>query len=265
MKLVIDENIKNNLKVLVQKNIPVILYGKPGVGKTSLAYEIAGDLGYQVIEINASDERTKDKIEKMYHLAINKGLIKYLLLFDEVDGAKISLTRILKNTKNPVILTANNLYKIPEEIRNLCEKIHLKSPRLQDIVSVVRNKARSEGIDLNQIDFSKISHDVRNSLKATLYNAEKYNSTDDMIFDIVRNVFTKGNVDLLEKKHLIWLLENIENFYQGRDIYEVANLLAKADWGDNLKILTCLPKATSGTVNYPYFLKRKVVLNEPNR
>ena len=147
-----------------------------------------------------------------------------------------------------------------KNIQNLCEKIKINPLRLQDIVSKVRNEAVLKGLDLNQIDFSKISHDVRANLNATLYGAESYNTTDDMIFDIVKQVFTQGGVDLLGRKHRIWLME--KDFYQGINIYEVARLLVKAD-KFGLKILCCLPKSEG--VNYPYFVIRKVVLNELNR
>ena len=37
---------------------PLLLYGKPGTGKTSAAHALAHDLGWEVLELNASDQRT---------------------------------------------------------------------------------------------------------------------------------------------------------------------------------------------------------------
>ncbi len=39
-----------------------ILYGGPGIGKTSAALALAHDMGWDCIEMNASDQRTKDAI-----------------------------------------------------------------------------------------------------------------------------------------------------------------------------------------------------------
>jgi len=41
---------------------PLFLYGTPGVGKTSLAYLIAKEFGWQLFEMNASDLRDKESL-----------------------------------------------------------------------------------------------------------------------------------------------------------------------------------------------------------
>jgi len=40
----------------------LLLYGPPGTGKSTLARIVAKVCGYRVAEINASDERSGDKI-----------------------------------------------------------------------------------------------------------------------------------------------------------------------------------------------------------
>jgi len=40
----------------------LLLYGPPGGGKSTLAKVLAKHCGYRSVEINASDERTGDKI-----------------------------------------------------------------------------------------------------------------------------------------------------------------------------------------------------------
>jgi replication factor C large subunit len=42
----------------------VVLHGSPGVGKTSAAHALASDMGWAVVELNASDQRTADEIER---------------------------------------------------------------------------------------------------------------------------------------------------------------------------------------------------------
>ncbi|HMK16343.1 MAG TPA: AAA family ATPase, partial [Methanomicrobiales archaeon] len=46
-------------------NKPLILHGKPGTGKTSAAHALARDLGWEILELNASDQRTGEVIGKV--------------------------------------------------------------------------------------------------------------------------------------------------------------------------------------------------------
>ena len=44
---------------------PLLLIGKPGIGKTSAALALARDMNWEVLELNASDARTKAVIERI--------------------------------------------------------------------------------------------------------------------------------------------------------------------------------------------------------
>ncbi len=52
-----------------EKGIPekraVVLIGTPGIGKTTSAEALAMDMGWSVVEMNASDQRTGDAIENI--------------------------------------------------------------------------------------------------------------------------------------------------------------------------------------------------------
>jgi len=71
------------------ENKAVLLYGPPGVGKTTLVECIARDLGYELLEMNASDFRRMQDIERIAISASDKGGLfgkRRLILLDEVDG-----------------------------------------------------------------------------------------------------------------------------------------------------------------------------------
>src|SRR3989344_8935631 len=72
-----------------QKKKAALIYGSSGTGKTSSVYAIANELGYEVIEVNASDMRNAEQINTKVGNAIkqqslfSKGKI---ILVDEIDG-----------------------------------------------------------------------------------------------------------------------------------------------------------------------------------
>ncbi|MGA3359575.1 MAG: AAA family ATPase [Halobacteriota archaeon] len=114
--------------------LAALLYGKPGTGKTSAAAALAADMGWQLLELNASDKRTQGIINETAGEASKSASLlntQKLILLDEIDnlhgtsdrgGAK-AVTELVKKTRAPVILTANDLYSVSPTLRGYCKQI----------------------------------------------------------------------------------------------------------------------------------------------
>ena len=68
----------------------VLLWGPPGIGKTTLVHALAKEIGYELVELNASDVRTGERIRQVVGRGLREaslfGYAGKIVLFDEVDG-----------------------------------------------------------------------------------------------------------------------------------------------------------------------------------
>jgi len=107
---------------------PVLLVGPPGVGKTTLVKAIVKELGYDMVELNASDVRTKENLQSIIPPLLSNASIlgkKILLFLDEVDGLSgrgdrggfATLISLLKEPNVPIVMAANA--EVGEQIKEL--------------------------------------------------------------------------------------------------------------------------------------------------
>jgi len=246
---------------------PLLLYGQSGAGKTCLAYLTATLNDWDLFELNASDFRSKEIIDRIVGAAtLNSSFSgkKRLVLLDEVDGLQSrdrggagAIISILRETKNPIILTANNIYadKKLAPIRAVCKTLEFKkinylsiAKRLREILSMqnipydeeaVKELAkncsgdfRSALIDLQALSMSgKISIESVKNFGGRM-RLEKIFKVMTKIFkgtqmaDIRKNVFASDvSKDLL----LRWIEENIPRQYSGKDVASAFEVLSRAD------------------------------------
>ena len=131
------EEVREEVKRAVKAKEPILLYGKSGVGKTSVVYDVARELEMEVSEINSSLCRDESVIQLIKVQVQNGTLMPTILLLDEVDGfAHIKkLSEILKSQlKVPVVMTANNLTReIMDYLRGVVKMIYVSEPEFADV------------------------------------------------------------------------------------------------------------------------------------
>lgn len=95
-----EDDLVQDVKGRPKKKL-ALLCGNPGLGKTTLAHVISKHAGYQVVEMNASDDRSPEvflnKIETSTQMKAVIGQTKKpnCLVIDEIDGAPIQAINIL--------------------------------------------------------------------------------------------------------------------------------------------------------------------------
>ena len=205
---------------------PLLLYGKPGIGKTSSAHALANDMNWEVVELNASDQRTKSALERVAGsgstTASLLGASRKLILLDEADnlhgqadrgGAK-AIVEIIAASRQPIILIANDYYSLSRELKAATEPVQFRAFQARSIVPRLRQICAAEGVACDPLALDEIGRRAGGDMRAAvnmLYAAaigKEHLATGDVhtsakdqrstIFELVGAVFSgRRDADLL--------------------------------------------------------------------
>ena len=172
----------------------VLLYGPAGVGKTALINAAALQFGYSIIEMNASDTRTKNAINKIAkpatsYTALDKftshsKLDKFtshskgnILFLDEVDGVFgqqdrggiPAIIKIVNQSLVPVMMAANDpdLRKI-KPLKKVCKVIRFQQIRLPLIITMLQRICISENIETEFEALERIAINSRGDVRSAI-------------------------------------------------------------------------------------------------
>jgi replication factor C large subunit len=162
------------------KSRPLLIYGKPGIGKTSAAYALATDMDWEVIELNASDQRTAAVIERIAGAvsvtASLTGSVRKLVVLDEADnlqgnadrgGAK-AILECIRHAQQPMILIANDLYGISPEIRARCEPVQFKAVPARSIAPRLKYLCAAEKITCSDAAIHAIAESAEGDIRSAV-------------------------------------------------------------------------------------------------
>lgn len=157
----------------------VVLQGPAGVGKTSSAHALGRDMGWEVIELNASDQRTAGVIEKIAGSAASMNTFfggKRLIILDEADnihgsadrGGMRAIAGIIKTTLQPIVLIANDVYGLTPTIRDLCLEIKFGSVQSRSMAPALKKICDNEEISCSIEAVQQIAENAGGDLRSAI-------------------------------------------------------------------------------------------------
>ena len=245
-----------------------VLHGSPGIGKTSAAHALAADMGWETVELNASDQRTADEIERYAGRAASNTTLggggRQLVIVDEADnihgtydrGGAGAVTRLVKEARQPVVLIANDYYDMSRGLRNATREIEFRDVSARSILPVLRDLCRKEDIEFETAALERIADqndgDLRgavNDLQAVAEGRDQLTVEHVVTSDRDRTVELFPFLDLVMKETsdarealqtsydvdetpddlLAWIEENVPKEYSGAALARAYDSLANGD------------------------------------
>ncbi|KAJ3044637.1 hypothetical protein HDV00_001563 [Rhizophlyctis rosea] len=182
----------------------LLLSGPPGLGKTTLAHVAAHHAGYNVVEINASDDRTGDALKNKLMGALESQSVMgnkrpSLVVIDEIDGASAggsgdnnfmkmlldvvngdSKARVLKHKGQskktegkpllrPVICICNDFYApVLRPLRHLAQTYTFREPSLQLVARRLHEICRWEGLKADNRALTALCESTEGDIRSCL-------------------------------------------------------------------------------------------------
>ena len=183
-----------------KKLFSMIFYGKPGIGKTSIAYALINELNLKYISLNAVINNKKDFDEAIEQARYNNGLI---IIMDEIhrlnkDKQDLLLPHLESGLITLIGLTTSNPYhKINPAIRSRCQIFELHELDDNDINNAIKKAIKTEYLSDIKIDNEAIKYiinlsggDLRyayNLLEMSYYSSPKH----VIDIEIIKNISNK--------------------------------------------------------------------------
>lgn len=151
------------LRNLVEKKklVSMILYGKPGIGKTSIAKSIVNDLDMPYRFLNATINNKKDFDTVVSEAKIYNGMI---LIMDEIhrlnkDKQDLLLPQLESGLITLIGMTTSNPYHaINPAIRSRCQLFELNELETTDIIEGLNKAVKSSYLEGITIDDDTINY-----------------------------------------------------------------------------------------------------------
>ncbi len=233
-----NEHLKDKVRIYLEsEDVPhLLLYGKAGTGKTTLAKIITNKIDCDCLYINASDENNVDNVRnkiKVFASSIGFKPLKVVIL-DEADfltpNAQAALRNLMETFSKHCrfILTCNYVERIIDPIQSRCQSFKVIPPSKKEVAQHLVYILKEESVEYKLDDVALIVNAGYPDIRRVINSAQRQVVNDNLKIDVS---------SVIQNDYKIQLLDKLSN---GSKLNEIRQLIADnsiSDYSDLYRLL----------------------------
>ena len=203
-----NEHLKDKVKVYLENaDVPhLLLYGKAGTGKTTLAKLIVNNIDCDYLYINASDENSVDAVRfKIRSFASTIGFKEMkVIILDESDyltpNAQAALRNVMETFSKHCrfILTCNYVERIIDPIQSRCQSYKVVPPSKKEVAQQMVNILKQENCTFELDDIALIVNAGYPDIRRVINSAQRQVVNGNLKIDTSSVIQNNYKLQLLE-------------------------------------------------------------------
>ncbi len=244
-----NEHLKSKVSLYLESgDLPhLLLYGRAGTGKTTLAKLLVNNIDCDYLYINASDENSVEVVrDKVKNFASTLGFqdMKVIIL-DECDyitpNAQAALRNLMETfSKNcRFILTCNYVERIIDPIQSRCQSFQIIPPDRKQVAQHMSNILDNENIKYELDNIVTIVNSGYPDIRRVINGAQRQVVNNELVIDkssIIQNDYKNQVLEILKTQDKKNSFKNIRQLLADSKVTDFSDLFRLMfdtvdDWG----------------------------------
>ena len=244
-----NDHLKDKVSVYLESgDLPhLLLYGKAGTGKTTLAKILVKNIECDYLYINASDENNVDTVRnKVKNFASTMGFKDYkIIILDECDyitpNAQAALRNLMETFSKHCrfILTCNFVERIIDPIQSRCQSFQIIPPSKKEVAKHIHNILLKENVMSDMKDLKVLIDSGYPDIRRVINSAQRNVVKDKLKLDttsIIQNDYKLKLLKILKTQDKKTAFKDIRQLLLDNKITDFADLFRLLydevdDWG----------------------------------
>ena len=203
-----NQHLRSKVKVYIESgDLPhLLLYGRAGTGKTTLAKLLVNNIDCDYLYINASDENSVDVVrEKVKNFASTLGFADMkVIILDECDyitpNAQAALRNLMETFSKSCrfILTCNYVERIIDPIQSRCQSFQIIPPDRKEVAVHLNNILTKESVTSDIEDIVTIVNSGFPDLRRVINAAQRQVVDGKLVIDEGMSIQNDYKLQVLE-------------------------------------------------------------------